>query len=136
MLASSILDAVAWHAMACWVDVIKSLIHLIPELSNNATAVTSTGAKNNYVWQPPVQAVFSAGVITGACISVTSVVLVIEYSYRKRPSTHNNTMTLNPILHIEPNGRAHIPAQRSTKFSRHAQYSEAALTTNSKHRRV
>jgi hypothetical protein len=101
MLAESILDAVAWHAMACWVDVIKSLMHLIPLASPNSTDVVLT-SNNAYALHPPVLTVFIAVVTTAACVSVTCVVLVMETKYRKPARRKRTSIEMKTVLNPLP----------------------------------
>ena len=102
MLAESILDAVAWHAMACWVDVIKSLMHLIPLASPNSTDVVLTSSAAYTGVHPQVLTVFIAVVTTAACVSVTCVVLVMETKYKKPARRKTTSMKLKTILNPLP----------------------------------
>lgn len=107
MLTQAFFDAVFWHLISVWAEVIKSLMHMIPSLVSNVTVDASPNS-DAYKLEHTVLTVFIAIATTVAGVTVTCVVFQTETRYRTRPKRNTTRTKLKAIVHTVPTHDTHL----------------------------
>ena len=74
----------AWHIIASWVEVIKSLCERIPMSAYGDMTLYASPDGQTYTWHPPLLSLFIAITVTAASVTVACVIVVVDAKCRTR----------------------------------------------------